>query len=118
MSVLLDSNILIDHLRDVPAATETIRRHRHVSVSVISRIEVLAGPAAQVEDARLLLSTMQVLPLTEAVADKAVEMRRELRLRLPDAVILATAKVHRLTLVTRDQRDFGGLVDVDVPYRL
>lgn len=53
-----------------------------------------------------------------AVAQEAVRLRRAGRLRLPDAIIYATARVHGRTLVTRNTRDFPeGEPGVDVPYR-
>jgi predicted nucleic acid-binding protein len=59
------------------------------------------------------------LELSQAIAAEAVSCRRSLALKLPDAVILATARCHRLQLVTRNTRDFPeALGTVLVPYRL
>lgn len=118
---LFDSNIVIDALNGIEAGRDELRAAREPSISVVSWIEVLAGcPTAEAEvQARALLSSMSVLALTDAVAEDAVRIRRTTRLRLPDAVILATARVHGLTLSTRNTKDFGaGLDGVRVPYRL
>lgn len=56
-------------------------------------IEVLVGAQSDDED-RLLrgfLGRFEILPITQAVADQAVHIRRTDRLRLPDAIIWATA---------------------------
>jgi predicted nucleic acid-binding protein len=59
------------------------------------------------------------LGLDQAVAAEAVVCRREFGMRLPDAVILATARCHGMRLVTRNTKDFPeSLGLVLVPYRL
>ncbi len=65
------------------------------------------------------LSSFPRLELTQAIAREAVACRRNLGLKIPDAIILATARCHRLQLVTRNTRDFPeSLGGVQVPYRL
>jgi predicted nucleic acid-binding protein len=55
---------------------------------------------------RLFLSNFVVLPITNEVAERAVVLRREQKLNLPDAIILATAETTGRRLVTRNTRDF------------
>ena len=45
-------------------------------------------------------------PLDDATAEITVQLRREYRLRLPDAMIWATARVQGAELVTRNSKDF------------
>ena len=42
--------------------------------------------------------------LIAEIEDEAISLRRSARIKLPDAIILATAKVHKLVLLTLDQR--------------
>jgi len=59
------------------------------------------------------------VPLDLAVAEKAVEIRRAYRIRLPDAVIWATAQVNDAVLVTRNTKDFDPAWEgIRVPYTL
>lgn len=51
------------------------------------------------------------------VAREAIEVRRLHRMRLPDAIVLASARVESALLVTRNTKDFpGSLPGVHVPY--
>jgi hypothetical protein len=90
------------------------------AISTITAIEVLAGAADQEWRAvRALLDDFDELPLDAAVRDEVARLRRDTRLKLPDAIIWATARVHRLPLVTRNSRDFpAGDPQVIIPYAL
>ena len=104
---LLDSNILIDHLRGIAAAKEEVARCQPASISIITWIEVMAGAAPDLEDiTRALLRSFECISVDAAVAERAVRLRRSRRLKLPDAIILATALERGLVLVTRNIKDF------------
>ena len=108
MKAVLDSDILIDYLQGLPAAREELRRYRRPLYSIISFMELLAGAHTPPERqaAESLLASLQRVELTETVARRAVELRQQLRLKLPDAVVLASAEVEGCILVTRNTRDF------------
>jgi len=119
--VLFDSTILIDFLNNVDGAREAISDSNQPAISVITWIEVLAGARTvhAERSARDLLSAFQVFQVTGRVATAAVTARRERRLKLPDAIIWATARIHGLTLVTRNTRDFPADDPwILVPYRI
>jgi len=117
----LDSVILIDLLNGVPEAERVMIDCVGASISVISWIEVMSGlrDAAAEDAGRRLISRAVLLPLSDAIAEEAVRIRRQRRLKLPDAIILATARVHGLVLVTRNTKDFDpGDPAVRIPYTL
>src|ERR1700687_6096259 len=122
MSYLLDSVVLIDHLNGVAGATRFIERHgRELSVSAITRAEVLAGfDEADVPLGVALLDSFRFLPMDAEVADEAARIRRQTRLKLPDAIQAAFATHHRLKLATRNSKDFppDKFSFVTIPYRL
>jgi predicted nucleic acid-binding protein len=121
LSLLLDSNVLIDVLRGERKALDWLEAQGEtLAISVITWMELLVGcEAHEGERVRAWLQTFRQLGLEQAVAAEAVACRRELRMRLPDAVILATARCHGLRLATRNTRDFPErLGNVLVPYRL
>jgi predicted nucleic acid-binding protein len=84
-------------------------------------IEVLGGVRSADEDrrARLLLSRFDIAELRGAIVEEAVTIRRRRILKLPDAIVLATARVAQLPLFTRNTKDFNPAdAGIIVPYRL
>ena len=121
MNVLLDSCILIDFLSGREAAREYLGDIEGAAISRITWMEVMVGAGSEDEEAvvRGFLSAFDVLPVDGPVAEEAVVLRRTRRMKLPDAIIFATARVHGRSLATRNTRDFHeGEAGVSVPYRL
>ncbi|MGQ0653053.1 MAG: type II toxin-antitoxin system VapC family toxin [Betaproteobacteria bacterium] len=83
-----------------------------LAVSTITIAEVLTGPLGAGEEAlarryRATMESWQVIDLSAQIAEDAARLRASLRLRLPDAVQVATAMaVNADALVTHD-RDFS-----------
>jgi predicted nucleic acid-binding protein len=117
---LFDTCILIDYLRGVVAARVECDRHADRAISIVTWMEVLAGATAANEaDTRALLLNFQLLPLSVEVAERAVAIRRKGRIKLPDAIIKATAELDRRVLITRNTRDFlAHGRGIHVPYRV
>jgi len=100
--LLVDTDIFVDHLR----GANELRRGRHrLFYSVITRAELFAGTTGSDAVSRLL-SAFRELSVDREVAERAGRIRRESGLRLPDALVAATAIVHGLALATRNRRDF------------
>jgi len=117
---LFDTNILIDYLNAVPQARAELNRYETRSISVISWMEVLVGTPPEVEEAtRAFLAGFDVIQLDKEIAERAVSLRRSHGIKLPDAIIWATAEVESLLLVTRNTKDFDeSTPGVRVPYML
>ena len=79
----------------------------------------MVGATEDVEDTtRNFLNSFDIISLDEAIAERAVSLRRSHHIKLPDAIIWATAQVHAMLLVTRT-RDFAvGDPGIRMPYRL
>jgi predicted nucleic acid-binding protein len=101
--LLLDSDVLVDHLR---GHRRLVAGNDELFVSSIIRAELFSGRGTQEQRVRRLLAPMTELPVHRAIAERAGRLRRAIPLRMPDALIAATALEHRLTLVTRNRRDF------------
>ena len=116
-----DSNILIDALSGLDAAHTEFAASSGRWISRITWIEVMVR--ADVERRAKLeqfLSGFVVDELDDRTSRRAAELRRDRpRLKLPDAIILASAQVNGRTLVTRNTRDFpADQPGIRVPYTL
>lgn len=103
--VLLDTDVWIDHLH---GRREIRARGRELFVSSISRAELFSGASArdEADTIRALLTIAREVPVGVDVAEVAGRIRREHGLRLPDALIAATALVVDAALETRNTSDF------------
>lgn len=120
---LLDSVILIDHLRGISEATRWLGglREDEAVISPITRAEVLCGGSGgETAAAAVLCDEFDCLPLTAEDATRAAAFRREHGGRLPDAFQAALALRHELKLVTRNTKDFKEkkFPFVEIPYKI
>lgn len=108
MKALFDTNILIDYLNGRDESRTELNRYRERLVSVVTWMDVLAGAhdAAEADVIEMFLRDFRLVELTRNVARQAVDIRRTSRMRLPDAIIWATARSESALLVTRNTRDF------------
>lgn len=118
--VQFDTNILIDALRGRPEAEAELRQARTRWISRITWIEVLAGAddstRAEVE---AFLERFSIVEMDGEIARRAALIRAERRMKLPDAIIWASAQAGGHVLVTRNSKDFPeGTPGVRIPYRL
>lgn len=78
-------------------------------ISVITRIEMLARKGHSddsLHQTTALIRLLPELPMDEAVIEQTIRIRKTFSLKLPDAVIAATAWVHGLQLMTGNESDF------------
>jgi predicted nucleic acid-binding protein len=69
---------------------------------------LFAGNTAT-EIVTVLLAPFRELSVGREIAERAGRLRRESGIRLPDALIAATAIEHKLSLFTRNRSDFDGV---------
>ncbi len=100
--ILVDTDVFIDHLR---GARQLAPAHHRVHYSVITRAELFAGTTAS-NLVSTLLAPFREMPVDRAVAERAGRIRRDGGIRLPDALIAATAIEHKLGLATRNRADY------------
>ena len=121
MKAVLDTNILVDYLRGMPQAKEEIERYEEPHIGLISWIEILVGAqdAEEEQELRAFLREFVLQQITQGVAQRAIDLRRQYRMRLPDALIWATALELGHILVTRNSRDFPpDHPSIRVPYQI
>ena len=121
MNAVVDTNILIDYLNGSSKAKHELEAFEIIYISLISWMEVLAGAAEGDEESaiREFLRRFRVHPVDEGVAERAIEIRRKNKMRLPDAIIWATAQQLGFLLATRNTRDFPrNNPGVRIPYSI
>ena len=114
MFCLLDTNVLIEALaanspNDVSKRIEAtlIDNARY---SVVTRMELLgwSGHTAESrQSAQVLLEQLVEVGLTPATVDKVIDIRSRIVIKLPDAIIAASAITENLQLMTRNTKDFN-----------
>jgi len=109
---LIDTNVIIDFLGNKlpPVSHQLISAiiDRVPQLSVITKIEILSFETNP-KDASLLhqfIQDAQVHSISEEVTLYCIEIRKEQKTKLPDALIAATALCHNCVLVTRNVNDF------------
>lgn len=121
---LADTNVVIDLvLGKLPHANATWLdaqlANGRIAISIITRIELLGKvvPAAEAEFLQAFVQNVVVLPLDEPTTQQTIRLRQQHRVKLPDAIIAATALAHGIMLLSRNVGDFrnvGELAVVDL----
>jgi predicted nucleic acid-binding protein len=121
MKAVVDTNILIDYLSGVQKAKQELDAFEDLYISLITWMEILvgAGEGKEESEIREFLRRFRVHPVDEGVAERAVDIRRRENIRLPDAIIWATAQQLGILLVTRNTRDFPVKhPGIRIPYKI
>jgi predicted nucleic acid-binding protein len=87
-------------------------------LSVISKMEILgwnfASPQEELQ-ARAFVNDLTLVDLSDDIVEKTIALRRQLpKIKLPDAIIAATALVHSITLLSRNTADFSRVPGLEV----
>ena len=107
---VLDTNYILGLLKSDPAVLAEASARKvsiaECSYSAVSRMELLGFPGISREEESLIrqkLERLRYLPLTRAVEDVVISLRQTHKVKLPDAIIAATALCAGLELLTLDK---------------
>jgi tRNA(fMet)-specific endonuclease VapC len=129
MPYLVDSNIVVDHLLDVPTASALLEQLalEGVAVSIVTYMEAFQGveqstnPSKAREKFHAFLAGVLILPFSFAVAERCARLRETLKnqnkrvnSRALDLIIAATALEYDLTLVTKNTDDFKDIPELSL----
>ena len=124
---LLDSNTVIDYIARLhpERAREKLDAiiDQEMNTSVITKIEVLSYDPENDDNFNILVDffdAANVFDLDNAIVNKTIQLRQKQKIKLPDAVIAATALTYNFILISRNVNDFKkikGLQVVD-PHKL
>ncbi len=123
MKYVYDTNIFIYHLKRLPEVFLYFRpeffKINEVFISSITRIELLSYPDQSLleeQELNQLLSIFSIIPITPEIENIAIQLRKKYRLKLPDAIISATAYVYSARLLTNDNKISKQINEVNIQY--
>ena len=124
---IADSDVLIDYLTGRGPGAGAVARHLETGslcTTAVNRFEILGGVRTRRAEisARKLLKALKTLPLNEAAADRAADVRRVLEekgigIGMADSLVAGIVVLHKGRLLTRNRRHFErvqGLLLADV----
>ncbi|WP_158557087.1 type II toxin-antitoxin system VapC family toxin [Mucilaginibacter conchicola] len=120
--MIFDTNVLIYLSNYTLSLEKTLSKP--ASISIITKIEALGFAFKNVEEHQLIVelcNELKIVPLSDAIVEATIDIRRGNRIKLPDAVIYATALVQNQPLLTNNIADFkplGNQVELIDPFTL
>ena len=114
----LDTNVIIGYLSGkIPFSGMEIVSgiiSKTPNISVISQIELLRFNDTPENEAILkeFLNISKIYPLSNNVVERTIKLCKQVKIKLPDAIIAATALIEDFTLVTRNINDFIKIPDL------
>jgi predicted nucleic acid-binding protein len=114
---LVDSNIIIYAARPEYLNLKELLEEDDIAVSQLTKLEVLGyrhlTPEAE-EYFNAVFELVTVLPISDAVINRAITLRQQVNMKAADSVIAATALMHCTELITRNVNDFNHINDLIV----
>jgi predicted nucleic acid-binding protein len=124
LGLLIDTDVVIDYLRGLPEAVAYLENlEEALFISAVTVGELYAGIREGKERAALeiFLQGFEIVPVDDEIAKHGGLFRRDFGkshgVGLADALIAASAEVHRLDLVSLNRKHFPMLPEMVVPYR-
>lgn len=113
---LVDTNAISDYL-GAKISTKALDFMDSVmddspTISVINRIELLGHNRPELTKFQIAVEGCHIFELTESIVLKTIALRKSRSIKLPDAIIAATALVHDLTLITHNTADFKNIPSI------
>lgn len=120
VKALFDTNILIDYLNAILPAKHELLLYQEKAISMITWMEVMVGTDTNnARNTEAFLDNFFLVELDNRIAKQAVVLRKRHRIKLPDAIIWASAQVNAMLLVTRNYNDFQkNEPGIRVPYKI
>ncbi len=121
--VLVDTDILIDVLRNFEPTIQRLAEVEEQSqlwVSQITQMELIVGcqDKRSLKKLEKFLEKFSILPINSAISDRTIKLLSQYRLShgllIPDAIIAATALVNQFDLLTKNQRDFRFIQNLEL----
>lgn len=115
--ILLDSNILIYASKGEFSFDELFDQYDEFYISVITFIEVMGFDFKNEIEEKLIreyLNFFDIIYLDSEIAEITIKIRKEKKIKLPDALILATAVSKGCSILTKNEQDFYSYESVNI----
>ena len=114
---LLDTNVVLDFMgKKLPAKSRFFLSEiidNEINISAINKIELLGF--SFVEQTLIdFVSFAEIYPIDDVTIDKTIVLRKKYKIKLPDAIIAATAIINNFTLITHNVKDFQKIIELHV----
>lgn len=126
MTIIVDTSVLVDHLRGDERARQALRtaadEGQRLAASVVTKVEILAGMRASEEDStRRLMRVLDWIPLDDPIAERAGRLANRYLRSHPgvdpiDCIIAATREALDAALWTRNVKHFPMIAGLSPPY--
>lgn len=113
--LLLDSNIIIGVVNGKLDISQI--ENFALLVSEITRLEVIGYHQLQSNEEKLLeqfFSNIECLPISKTIINWAIQFRKQKSMSVGDAIIAATARQHKLILMTANTKDFKHIENLEL----
>jgi len=111
---LLDTNILIYLSKKELSLNQFAGEDDKLSISVITLMEAKGFAFQNEKEEKIiddLCNVLEVINLSDDIVAEVIALRKKSRIKIPDAIIFATAKQNGCSLITRNIEDFADCSD-------
>jgi len=112
--LLLDSNILIYLSRKELELDKFAKAGDHLGISIITVMEAKGYDFQNNEEEDIiddLCDNLEKINIDDTIVNLVINLRKEAKIKLPDAIIIATAIAHDMSLITHNTADFNPFAD-------
>jgi len=109
---ILDSNIIIYLSKGILNSEEILNRYDYLCISIITYMEVMGFKFRDKEELEIikeLFDHIEMINITLEIAEDVIAIRQQKKMKLPDAIILATARYTSCDLLTANIKDFSNI---------
>ena len=112
---LLDTNAVLDFMGGKLPNKSMVLLSKiiddQINISAINKMELLGFDHVE-QDLIVFVNFSEVYYIDDKVIDQTIELRRKYKIKLPDAIIAATAIVSDLTLISHNFKDFQKITEL------
>lgn len=107
--ILVDSNILIYLSKGLLNTEDVFKEHDRLYISIITYMEVLGFQFKNKDEIAVikkLLGCFEIVYINSEIAEIVISLKQKKKIKLPDAIILATSQWMHCDLLTNNAKDF------------